>query len=164
MEVEIGKMKKILLIVGLPLLMISIVGVATACSSSSAPQAANNLIVNANTVMSGPCVLTSQFKTGDTIVWRIKVYDPTTGNAMDNKALKSVLISFADQKLVTTYGGHPGGADATPTDYFWGICWPVPTDYPTGSLNYHVTATSNDGRVGEFTEFDVAPSLVTIVQ
>ena len=162
------KLKRLPATIGLLALVPLAATAVTACSSggatSSAPQAAKTLILSADTVMSGTCVLSNQFKAGDTITFRIKVYDPTTGQTMDDKALKNVSIGFGSQKLDAAYSGHPGGASATPTDHFWAYCWKVPAGYPTGALNYQITATANDGRTGTFSEFNVAPSLVTITQ
>jgi hypothetical protein len=134
--------------------------VSAACSST--PQSKGALIVNADTVSGGGCILLNQYKPGDTIVFRIKVYDPVTGEQMDDSSLKSVEVSFADQKLAAFYGGHPQGD--TPTDFFWSYCWTVPDGYPTGTLNYKVTATDNEGRIGTYNEFNVKPSLVTILK
>jgi hypothetical protein len=133
---------------------------------------ARTLIVDANTVISAEgapspqsiCVISSQFRPGEAVVFRVKVYDPATGKPMDDKALSSVVVSLKDgQTFKAAYGGHPGGPGATPTDYFWSVAWAIPQTYPTGSVPYTVTATSNDGRTGSFTEFNIGPSLLTIV-
>jgi hypothetical protein len=98
------------------------------------------------------------------VVFRIKVTDPATSNNMDDKALTSVVVTLKDgQTLNARYGGHPGGQGVTPTDYFWSAAWKIPANYPTGSVPYKVTATSNDGRTGTFSEFNVAPSLLQVV-
>jgi hypothetical protein len=140
------------------------------------PPAAQSLIIDANTVAGAPqqggatpnvagvCVLTNQYKPGNEIVWRIKVYDPLTGKPMDDKALKSVEVSLKDgQKFDAKYGPHPGQPGVPPTDYFWDATWLIPANYPTGSLPYQVTAQGSDGRTGTFTEFNIAPSLLTVV-
>jgi hypothetical protein len=135
-----------------------------------APAALN---IDANTVISAEgapspqsiCVESSQFKAGEAVVFRVKVYDPTTGKPMDDKALTSVEVALKDgQTFEAKYGGHPGGPGATPTDYYWTVAWAIPQNYPTGSVPYTVTATGNDGRTGTFTDFNVGPSLLTIVQ
>ena len=80
---------------------------------------------------------------------------------MDDKALKSVVVTLNDgQTFNARYGGHPG---TNPTDFFWSTAWAIPANYPTGSVPYQVTATSTDGRTGIFSEFNVAPSLLTVV-
>jgi hypothetical protein len=83
---------------------------------------------------------------------------------MDDKALSSVVVALKDgQTFKAAYSGHPGGPGATPTDSFWSVAWDIPTTYPTGSVPYTVTATSNDGRTGTFADFNVAPSQLTVV-
>jgi hypothetical protein len=144
--------------------------VAAACAgepqAQSGPPAASNLIVDANTVTGSgeevSCVLANQFRPGGHVVWRIKVYDPVTGQPMGNEALESVEVKLPDgQAFEAEYGGHPPNDS---TDFFWATGWEVPDDYPTGSLPYQVTATAVDGRGGTFTEFNVAPSLLTIIE
>lgn len=156
--------------------LVGLVGIASACASPAvsapvpAPKVAQNLILDANTTTGSGgtlkadavCVLGSQFKRGQQVVWRIKVIDPATGQPLDDKALQSVKIALPDgQTFDAKYGGHPA---KTPTDSFWATSWVVPQDYPTGSLPYVVNAKSADGRTGKFTEFNVAPSLLTVVQ
>ncbi len=131
-----------------------------------------SLMVNANTVIGAEgaknpadiCVQSSQFQQGEMVVWRIKVYDPTTGNLMDNSTLTSVVVSLKDgQTFTAMYGGHPGQPGVPVTDYFWSAAWSIPKTYPTGSIQYTVTAKGKDGRTGTFTEFNVTPSLLTVV-
>jgi hypothetical protein len=108
------------------------------------------------------CVLTSQFKHGDQVVWRIRVLDPASGQGLDNKALKSVQVQLPDgQKFNARYGGHP--PKGTPTDHFWSVSWKIPADYPTGSFSYTVNAVGQDGRSATWQPFKMAPSQLTVV-
>jgi hypothetical protein len=149
--------------------IIGIIIAATACSGGSKAQV---LSVNADAVIGSAgvknpadiCVVSNQFQQGESVVFRIKVFDPATGNAMDDKTLKSVVVTLKDgQTFNARYGGHPGGQGATPTDFFWSTAWAIPADYPTGSVPYTVKATGNDDRTGTFSEFNVAPSLLMVV-
>ncbi len=107
------------------------------------------------------CVLTSQFKRGDQVVWRIRVLDPATGQGLDNKALKRVQVQLAGgQAFNARYGGHP--PKGTPTDHFWSVSWKIPADYPTGSLSYTVNAVAEDGRSASWQPFKMAPSQLTV--
>lgn len=153
------------------------IGVA-ACSNSSspnnaaaaAPQAAQNLILSSDMVIGSggtpapttSCVLDNVYKPGQEVVFRIRVYDPVTGQAMDDKALSSVVVTLPDgQSFKASYAGHP---HTNPVDSFWATSWTIPSDYPSGTLSYKATATANDGRMGTFDNFNVTPSLLTVVQ
>jgi hypothetical protein len=147
--------------------------VAPSLLTVTAAMAPAPLSITADTVISAEgapspqsiCVESSQFHPGEGVIFRVKVFDPATGLAMDDMALDSVEVSLADgQTFDAVYGGHsPGGPDATPTDYFWSVAWAIPQDYPTGSVPYTVTATSNDGRAGTFNDFNISLSLLTVV-
>jgi len=103
-------------------------------------------IVRGNTPMgaTGPiCVLTSQFRRGENVVFRIRVRNPH-GKILDDKGVKGIVVELADgRKLPVRYGGHP---PRNPTDFFFTAAWMIPADYPTGSLGYSVTATDLEGN------------------
>jgi hypothetical protein len=137
---------------------------------------ARTLIVDANTVIGAEgvlnpqdiCVVSSRFPQGETVVWQIKVYDPATGQLMDDTVLNSVVVKLSDgQTFDARYGPHPGAPPDQPqppaTDHFWTTAWSIPATYPTGSAPFTVTATSKDGRTGTFSEFNVVPALLTVV-
>jgi len=128
------------------------------------------LIIAADTV-SGPlnlpadgsggavCVLQSLFARNSEIVWRARVMDGS-GTALSDAELASVVVELADgQTFDMRYGDHPRD---NPTDQFWTGSFDIPQDYPTGTLDYKIVATATDGRIGEYTPFNVAPSLLTI--
>jgi hypothetical protein len=144
----------------------------------------NSLFVYSNTaigsvgvpVLTKPadiCVESSRYFLGQEIVWRIRVLDEAH-RPMDNKQLKSVVVEIpGGPTLNASYGGHPGNPGATPTDYFWSAVWTIPgpgdstypDGYPTGTFPYQVLATALHGkRTGTFNDFNVHPSLLTIVK
>lgn len=144
-----------------------------ACSDSSTPTAepmAQTLYIDSDTVL-GPanlteeematkiCVQTNRFAQNEEIVWRVKVYDPQTGEAMDDTALETLKVQLPDQTLDLHYGGHPGSA---PVDFFWTVSWDVPEGYPTGTVDYKIVATAKDGRTGEWDQFKVAYAMLTV--
>lgn len=118
-----------------------------------------NLNLLAEDMAANLCVQRSRFNLGAHIVWRIRVYDPQLGTAMDDVALESVQVLFDDgQVFETVYAPH-GGEE----DFFWTTSWVIPEDYPTGSLGHQIIAKAQDGRTGEFVPFNVSYSLLTIV-
>lgn len=127
-----------------------------------------SLIISAHTVTGNQgfpkekvCVLKNRFQPSQMVVWRVKVYDPKTSEPMGSKELSYVKIKLPDgQSFSARYGGHPPD---DPKDYYWTATWQIPPVYPTGSLPYTIEAKANDGRTGKFTEFEVKPSLLTIV-
>src|SRR5438552_10974046 len=103
-------------------------------------------IVRGNTALgaTGPiCVLNSQFKRGENVVFRVRVRT-VTGQLLDDKGIKGIVVELTDgRKLQARYGGHP---PRTPTDFFWTAAWMVPLHYPTGTLGYKVTITDVEGN------------------
>jgi len=106
------------------------------------------------------CVLSSRFPRNSQVVWRARIYDPKTGDLMDDSALSKVEVRLANgQTIAMKYGPHPKNP---PGEAYWTASWMVPKDNATGTLKYSITATSTDGRTGEFKPIDVASSLLTI--
>lgn len=108
------------------------------------------------------CVLTNRFPRNSQIVWRARVVDPYTGEAMDDTAISRFEIRLANgETLAMRYGTHPPRGAPDP-DHFWSGSWAVPKDYPTGTLRYTLVATSVDGRTGMWEPFRVDTSQLTV--
>jgi hypothetical protein len=92
----------------------------------------------------GPiCVLNSQFKRGENVVFRVRVRN-VMGQLLDPKGIKSITVELSDgQKFNARYGGHPPRA---PEDFFWTAAWMIPKDFPTGTFGYKVTVTDMEGN------------------
>lgn len=138
------------------------------------------------------CVLSSQFQRGEEVVFRARVINPTTGKQIpaDPATLLAMNPPPTQDQLATTtkgidvkvhlsdgqtfpmyFAGHVPSGDPyqtqrqpAPTDYLWVYDWQVPANYPTGALNYSITADwSAKGLSGEWKPFNLAASKVTIV-
>jgi hypothetical protein len=112
----------------------------------------------------GPfCILTSQFKRLERVVWRIRVLDQT-GQSLDKGGLKSLVVELPDgQKLPAEFGPHPPPRSGPATDYFWTAAWNIPASYPSGTFAYKVVATDPDGGTHTWEPFKRAPSQLTVV-
>lgn len=105
------------------------------------------------------CVLNNVFQHLEKVVWRVRVLDDN-GNPLDEKGLKSVVIQLQDGKTINAaFGGHPPRA---PTDHIWAAAWIIPADYPTGTFNYKVTATDNQGNTATWEPFKIATSQLKV--
>lgn len=148
---------------------------AVACQAAAPPTPTPgppvNLILVADTVQ-GPtnltdeekaagavCVQKNRFAKNEEIVWRVRVFDPTTGAAMDDQTLASVEVRLPDQSLAMRYGPHPRD---NPLDYFWTVGFDVPETYPSGLLAYTIVATAKDARTGTYNQFGVPLAQLTV--
>jgi hypothetical protein len=147
--------------------------VAPSVAESTAPSAApvgQFLFLDVDTVL-GPtnltaeerplktCVQVSRFAHNEDVVWRVKVFDPLTGEPLDDSMLESVTVVLPDQTLDLHYGPHPRD---NPLGFFWTVSWLVPEGYPEGVLNYTIEATATDGRTGTWEQFEVAAANLTV--
>jgi hypothetical protein len=105
------------------------------------------------------CVQANRFAHNEDIVWRVKVFDPLTGEPMDDTLLASVTVVMPDQEFELHYGPHPRD---NPLGFFWTTSWVVPEGYPDGVINYTIEATANDGRTGTWEQFEVAAANLTV--
>jgi hypothetical protein len=150
--------------------------VSAACGASAPPveqtyPILTKVIVTADLVrgsknpLGAVCEYTGQFARGEEIVARVKIMDPKTEKYLTDKELKSVKFNLKDGTTAALrYGGHPGGANATPTDFFWTVGWLIPDNYPTGATGWWVDAETNDGRKGRYDPPTVASNAVTILE
>jgi hypothetical protein len=145
-------------ILAVPIVALSMLGLATSA------QAANLFISSdmerGNQAGAPPaCVLNNVFLHGEKVVWRTRVQD-ANGKELGKDDLKSVVVTLQDGKTINAaFGGHPPRA---PTDNLWAAAWIIPADYPTGTFNYKVTATDNQGNTATWEPFKVATSQLRI--
>jgi hypothetical protein len=109
------------------------------------------------------CVQTNVIPLGGQVVWRIRVYDPVTGQALDDSKLESVVVKLADgQEFATRFGMRP--REGPPIEGFWTASFKVPADYAVGVLDYTVVAKDKEGRTGEWKQIKAVPAAaLTIV-
>lgn len=106
------------------------------------------------------CVLTSEYKRQESVVWRVRVLNEN-GDNLDDAGIESLAVVLSDgEEIAMDFGQHPRGEH---TDAFWATSWRVPADYPTGTIGYKVVAVDNDGETHEWEPFNVAPSKLTII-
>ena len=149
---------------------------APAAPVAAAPAAPKFLVLQGDTVRSPEgltddqktflsCTQQNRFAVGSRIVWRFVALDPITNKALDDKQLKSMVLTLPDGKTdVFKYGGH-GGTKENPAQSFWTAGFSVPQNYPTGVFNFKITATSTEGAVGTWTtdQFKVPAAQLVIV-
>jgi len=147
--------------------------VAPSVAESVAPSAepvGQFLFLDADTVL-GPknltdeekpaktCVQYSRFAHNEQVVWRVKVFDPLTGEEMDDTMVDSLSVVLPNEALDLHYGGHPS---SDPLGFFWTTSWVVPEDYPDGIINYTIEAVAADGRTGSWEQFEVGAANLTV--
>ncbi len=148
---------------------------APTVAATEAPKKATFLILQGDMVRSPQgltaeekvflsCVQQSRYPQGSRIVWRFRVLDPITNQALDDKALKELTLTLPDGKTQPfKYGGHGGPDKQHPAEFFWTSGFTIPADYPTGLFNFKVTATSVDGAIGTWDQFKVPAAQLQVV-
>jgi hypothetical protein len=118
----------------------------------------------------GPvCVLASQFKRNENVVFRMRVTD-LYGKQLDDKALKSIVVELADgQKLPARYSSRPPAPFleslglTAPVDAFWTAAWLIPDNYPTGTFGFRYVVTDAQGNAQTWEPLKEYRSWPTIV-
>lgn len=132
---------------------------ATTAAKSSAtdpgPAAGANvpLLAVVSEAQEGPCLVTTAYQHGATVIFRIKFFDPTTGTQLTDKDLSGVDIVLPDgTKLPAKFGKKEDGKVP-----FWTAKWAIPAAYPTGNVKYTVTAQGTNRQIKQV-KFDVNDS------
>ncbi len=158
---------------------------------ASLEAALDQLIVAGDTVRghipseAGPsCAVNSQWYRGEMIVWRVRVFDPETGNQVpanpsdlipaipDADAIAAltegltVTLHLSDgQSFPMHFGGHGGDKEGQRADYFWTFGWVIPADYPTGTVEDWITVDwSAEFKTGRSQPFQVPPAMLNIME
>lgn len=120
------------------------------------------LILQADIVGEGCMLQNAYLNDGEAkATFRVRVYDPITGEQLDDEALDTVTVALGDgQTFELRWGPHPPD---TENDFFWTYGWEIFAGYPAGNVTYEISATATDGRTGVFEPFNVFPSLLTVM-
>jgi hypothetical protein len=135
---------------------------ALAEAEAAMAEQGQSLILQADIVGEGCMLQNAYVNDGEAkATFRVRVFDPLTGEQLDDQALESVTVTLGDgQVLELRYSAHPPD---TTDDFFWAIGWEIFAGYPAGNVSYDIVATGKDGRTGTFEPFNVAPSLLTVM-
>ncbi len=109
----------------------------------------------------GNCTMSSQYKRGDPVGFRMTAIDPRTG-ARDRATELVIHLTYSGKTVDLPMRDRQ--TEQQPERDFWVAKWVVPDDATTGVVRYTVTAKDPQGRTGTFKPFDVAASQLTIVQ
>jgi hypothetical protein len=147
-------------LLAVPVIALSMLGLANSAHAQAAKIFVEGDMERGNQQGVPPaCVLNNVFKHLEKVVWRLRVHDQN-GNVLDDKGLKSVVVELPDgKKFDARFGGHPPRG---PTDTLWAAAWIIPADYPTGTFNYKVTVTDNQGNTATWEPFKIATSQLRI--
>jgi len=138
---------------------------------ATAAPATQSLIVDGDMVLTGEgplatadptqaCTERNLYPQGDQVLFRVRVIDPVTQQPMDDTQLASVTRTMPDGTThALQYGGLSRGQSR---DHAWKYIWEIPDDYPTGTVNYQITAVDKLGRTGTYFTWDSPPSELTI--
>src|SRR5258706_10727398 len=114
------------------------------------------------------CILTSRFKRGQRVGFRMTAIDGGSGE-VENTAVLMVHLKYAGQTLdIPMRWRGQGNAPAReyprqPSEMWTGV-WSVPNDAAPGTLSYTVTATDRFSRTATFSPFINVVSQLTIVE
>ena len=114
------------------------------------------------------CILTSRFKRGQRVGFRMTAIDGGTGE-VENTAVMTAHMTVAGKTIDVPMrwrgvGNAPAAEYPRQPSEMWTGTWTVPADTPVGVINYTVTATDRFGRTATFTPFINLVSQLTIVE
>jgi hypothetical protein len=107
------------------------------------------------------CILKNRFTRGESVGFRMTAIDPMTGKFAETAKL---VVHVTSGGKTTDIPMNYRGTGSNPRPGFWTAKWVVPTDAPTGIVEYTVTGTDDQGRTGEFKPFQVQPSELAVVE
>jgi hypothetical protein len=114
------------------------------------------------------CILTSRFKRGQRMGFRMTAIDGGTGET-ENTAVLVAHVKYAGQTIDVPMrwrgqGGFPAAEYPRQPSEMWTGVWVVPADAQPATLSYTVTATDRFGRTATFSPFINLVSQIAIVE
>ena len=114
------------------------------------------------------CILTSRFKRGQRMGFRMTAIDGGTGET-ENTAVLVAHLKYAGQTIDVPMrwrgqGGFPAAEYPRQPSEMWTGVWVVPADAQPATLSYTVTATDRFGRTATFSPFINLVSQIAIVE
>ena len=114
------------------------------------------------------CILTSRFKRGQRLGFRMTAIDGGSGE-VENTAVLMVHLKYAGQTIDIPMrwrgqGNFPAREYPRQPSEMWTGVWVVPPDAQPGTLSYTVTAMDRFGRMATFSPFINVVSQITIVE
>lgn len=105
-------------------------------------------------------VMSDYFAPGGSVVFRAYAVDGKTHKILVAKDVKYFYVKLPNQPNVKLkYDGAAKGASG---QYAWTGTWAVPSDYPTGLVDFKVLVKSDAKRLGSFVQMPVVTSQLTI--
>jgi hypothetical protein len=114
------------------------------------------------------CIVTSRFKRGQRMGFRMTAIDGGTGET-ENTAVLVAHLKYAGTTIDVPMrwrgqGGFPAAEYPRQPSEMWTGVWVVPADAQPAVLSYTVTATDRFGRTATFSPFINEVSHITIVE
>jgi len=114
------------------------------------------------------CILTSRFKRGQRVGFRMTAIDGGSGET-ENTAVLVAHVKYAGATIDVPMrwrgqGGFPAAEYPRQPSEMWTGVWVVPADAAPGALSYTVTATDRFGRTATFSPFINVVSQLAIVE
>src|SRR5580765_4017493 len=126
---------------------------ATSFLAGQTPSSGGHLSVYGDTVFFyGPgkpdnCILSSRYKRGQPVGFRMTVIDPATGK---RDRATQVLVHLTYNGKTVDIPMRDRQTEQQPERQFWVAKWIVPDDATPGIVRYTVTAKDPQGRTGEY--------------
>ncbi len=101
------------------------------------------------------CAVSGVFARGEIVVWRFDVLNVSTGKLVTDQDAANVTVQLPNGQFAQAEFSERGGGSIPNSPWSWAAAFPIPTDYPVGSLPYTISITLKDGTTGTWTPEDI---------